>query len=141
MHAVWANKVEIGTSFSASSWSYKELSDGIESMTPNFNETNNVFHFLSDDGFAQNEVTGMEPTIQVAGRRVVGDDAQDYIVGKQFSLGDDRKSSVKITAEGKVITCACTITDVIGFGGNSTDVNQFGCTLRLNGTPTVTDAV
>ena len=140
MKAVWANKVEIGTSFSASSWSYKDLDEGIESMTPNFSEINNVFHFLSDDGFAQNEVTGMEPTIQISGRRIVGDDAQDYIVGKQFVLGEERKSSVKITAEGKIITCDCTITDVIGFGGNSTDVNQFGCTLRLNGKPTVTTA-
>ena len=140
MKAVWANKVEIGTSFSASSWSYKDLDAGIESMTPNFNEINNVFHFLSDDGFAQNEVTGMEPTIQISGRRIVGDDAQDHIVGKQFVLGEERKSSVKITAEGKIITCDCTITDVIGFGGNSTDVNQFGCTLRLNVKPTVTTA-
>ena len=140
MKAVWANKVEIGTSYSASSWSYSDLDEGIESMTPNFNEINNVFHFLSDDGFAKNEVTGMDPTIQISGRRVVGDTAQDYIVGKQFLLGDDRKSSVRITAEGKIITCDCTITDVIGFGGNSTDVNQFGCTLRLNGKPTVTSA-
>ena len=140
MNAVWANKVEIGTSYSASSWTYKELAEGIESMTPNFTELNQVFHFLSDDGFAQNEVTGAEPSIQITGRRVVGDDAQDYIVGKAFALGDDRKSSVKITAEGKVITCDCTITDVIGFGGNSTDVNQFGCTIRFNGKPTVTTA-
>lgn len=138
---VWKNKIEIGTSQSSSTWTYSELAEGIESMTPNFTELNQVFHFLADEGFAHNEVTGAEPSIQVSGRRIAGDTAQDYIAGKQFALGPDRNSSVKITAEGKVITCDCTITDVIAFGGNSTDVNQFGCTIRLNGKPTVTDAV
>ncbi|MBQ1776815.1 MAG: hypothetical protein IIZ93_01525 [Acidaminococcaceae bacterium] len=135
---VWKNKVEIGTTYSSSTWSYSELAEGIESMTPNFTETNNVFHFLADDGFAHNEVTGAEPTFQISGRRVAGDAAQDYIAGLQFALGTERNSSIRITAEGKYITCDCTITDIVAFGGNSTDVNQFSCTIRFNGKPTVT---
>lgn len=135
---VWANKVEIGTTYSSSTWSYAELSEGIEGMTPNFTELNQVFHFLADDGFAHNEVTGAEPTIQITGRRMAGDAAQDYVAGLQFAVGTARNSSIRITAEGKYITCDCTITDVISFGGNSTDVNQFGCTIRFNGKPTVT---
>lgn len=137
---VWKNKIEIGTTYSSSTWTYSELAEGIESMNPNFTENNSVFHFLADEGWAHNEVTGAEPSIQIAGRRVVGDAAQDYIVGKAFALGPDRNSSVKITAEGKIITCDCTITDIIGFGGNGIDVNQFGCTIRFNGKPVVTDA-
>jgi hypothetical protein len=137
---VWANKIEIGTALSSSTWTYAELAKGIEGMTPNFTENNQLFHFLDDEGWAWNEVTGGEPAIQITGRRVVGDAAQDYIAGKQFSLGTDRNSSVKITAEGKVIICDCTITDVVSFGGNTLDVNQFSCTIRLNGKPTVTDA-
>lgn len=137
---VWKNKIEIGTTYATSAWSYSELAEGIEGMTPNFTEMNSVFHFLKDEGWAHNEVTGAEPTIQVTGRRVVGDAAQDYIAGKQFALGPDRNSSVKITAEGQIITCDCTITDVVCFGGNSTDVNQFGCTIRFNGKPTITSA-
>lgn len=137
---VWKNKIEIGTSVSSNTWTYAELAAGIESMNPSFTENNQLFHFLEDEGWAWNEVTGGEPSIQISGRRIVGDDAQDYIVGKQFALGPDRNSSARITAEGKVITCDCTITDVISFGGNSTDVNQFGCTIRFNGKPTVTNA-
>ena len=140
LNPVWKNKVEIGTALSSSTWTYSELAEGIESMTPNFTELNQVYHFLKDQGFAHNEVTGAEPAFQVSGRRVVGDTAQDYIVGKQFALGPDRNSSVRITAEGKVLTCPCTLTDIIGFGGNSTEVNQFGVTIRLNGEPTLTDA-
>ena len=141
---VWANKIQIGTSSDTSTppvWTYSDLCKGIESMTFNSNEQNQQYFFLCGEGFANNEVTGGAPELQISGRRVAGDDAQDYIVGKQFALGTDRNSSVRITtAEGKVITCDCSIGDVVSFGGNTLDVNSFGCTIRFNGKPTVTNA-
>lgn len=137
---VWANSVEIGVSQTNSTWTYKPLCAGIESMTFNSNEQNQVYYFLCGEGFAHNEVTGGAPELQISGRRIVGDDAQDYIVGKQFALGTDRNSSIKITAEGKVITCDCSIGDVVSFGGQTLDVNNFSCTIRFNGEPTVTAA-
>ena len=140
---VWANKIEIGTSADTSTppvWTYSELCKGIESMTFNANEQNQQYFFLCGEGFAHNEVTGGAPELQVSGRRIAGDAAQDYIVGKQFALGDERNSSVRVTtAEGKVITCDCSIGDVVPFGGNTLDVNSFGCTIRFNGKPTVTN--
>ena len=141
---VWANKLEIGVSADTSTppvWSYAELCKGIESMTFASNEQNQQYFFLCGDGFAHNEVTGGAPELQISGRRIAGDAAQDHIVGKQFALGEDRNSSVRITtAEGKIITCDCSIGDVVSFGGNTLDVNSFGCTIRFNGEPTVTDA-
>lgn len=141
---VWANKIEIGTTATTANppvWTYSQLCKGIESMTFNSNEQNQQYFFLCGDGFAHNEVTGGAPELQISGRRVAGDAAQDYIVGKQFALGDERNSSVKITtAEGKQITCDCSIGDVVSFGGATLDVNTFGCTIRFNGKPTVTDA-
>jgi hypothetical protein len=109
-------------------------------MEFNENEQNQQFFFLCGEGFANNEVTGAAPELVVSGRRIAGDAAQDFIAGLQFKLGSDRNSSVKITAEGKVITCDCTIGAITSFGGNTTDVNAFGCTIRFNGKPTVTDA-
>ena len=50
------------------------------------------------------------------------------------------RPSVKIIAEGKQIICDATIGDVTSFGGNTLDVNAFGCTIRFNGKPTITDA-
>lgn len=140
MNPVWANKIYIGTSYSASSWSYAQLCKGIENVTFNSNEQNQQYFFICGEGVAHNEVTGSAPELQVSGRRVVGDTAQDYIVGKQFALGEDRNSSVKIIAEGKQIVCDCSIGDVVSFGGATLDVNTFGCTIRFNGKPTVTDA-
>ena len=141
---VWANKIQIGTSSDTSTppvWTYSDLFKVIESMSFNSNEQNQQYFFLCGEGFANNEVTGGAPELQISGRRIAGDAAQDYIVGKQFALGTDRNSSVKITtAEGKVITCDCSIGDVVSFGGNTLDVNSFGCTIRFNGKPSVTDA-
>ena len=137
---VWANSIEIGTSETGGVWSYAKLCKGIEQMSFNSNEQNQQFFFLCGEGFAHNEVTGGAPELQISGRRIAGDAAQDYIAGKQFALGTDRNSSIKITAEGKVITCDCSIGDVVTFGGSSLDVNTFSCTIRFNGEPTVTTA-
>ena len=138
MNANWANEIHIGTAENGGTWSYSKLCKGIESMEFNINEQNQQYFFLCGNGFAANEVTGAAPEIAISGRRIAGDAAQDYITSKQFSLGSNRKSSVKIVAEGQTITCDCTIGDVKTFGGAATDVNVFSCTLRLNGTPTVT---
>ena len=140
---VWVNKIEIGTEATTADppvWTYAPLCKGIEGMTFNSNEQNQQFFFLCGEGFANNEVTGGAPELQITGRRIAGDAAQDYIAGKQFALGTDRNSSIKITAEGKVITCNCSVGDVVTFGGNTLDVNAFSCTIRFNGKPTVTDA-
>ena len=144
LNPVWANELWIGTESTTSNsvvvWTYAKLCKGIESMTFNENEQNQQYFFLCGEGYAHNEVTGSAPELVITGRRIVGDTAQDYIAGKQFSLGTARNSSVKITAEGKVITCDCSIGAITSFGGNTTDINSFGCTIRLNGKPTVTTA-
>lgn len=146
MNPVWANEIYIGTAYTAGqggaagTWTYAKLCAGIENVTFNSNEQNQQYFFLCGEGVAHNEVTGSAPELQVSGRRKVGDTAQDYIVGKQFALGEDRNSSVKIIAEGKQIICDCSIGDVVSFGGATLDVNTFGCTIRFNGKPAVTDA-
>lgn len=146
LNPVWANEIYIGTEYTegsggaAGTWTYSKLCKGIENVSFTPNEQNQQYFFLCGEGFAHNETTGAAPELQVSGRRVAGDAAQDYIVGKQFALGGDRNSSVKIIAEGKQIICDCTIGEVTSFGGASLDVNSFGCTIRFNGKPTVTNA-
>lgn len=146
MNAVWVNELYIGTSYTpgsgdaAGTWEYSKLCKGIEGMTFNENEQNQQYFFLCGEGFAHNETTGAAPELVITGRRVVGDAAQDYIAGMQFKLGTDRNSSVKIIAEGKQFICPCTIGAITSFGGQTLDVNAFGCTIRFNGKPTVSDA-
>lgn len=138
MNANWVNEIHIGTAESSGTWTYAKLCKGIESMEFAENEQNQQYFFLCGEGFAHNETTGAAPELVIAGRRVVGDTAQDYIAGLQFKLGTERNSSVKIIAEGKQIICDCTIGAITSFGGQALDVNAFGCTIRFNGKPTVT---
>ena len=140
MNPNWVNKIEIGTAKTNETWTYATLCKGIESMEFTENEQNQQFFFLCGEGFAHNETTGAAPELSITGRRIVGDAAQDYIAGLQYKLGADRNSHVKITAEGKVIECDCTVGNITSFGGQTLDVNAFGCTIRFNGKPTVTDA-
>ena len=140
MNANWVNEIYIGTAETTGTWSYSKLCKGIESITFNSNEQNQQFFFLCGEGFAHNEVTGGAPELQVSGRRIAGDAAQDYIASKQFALGTDRNSSVKIIAEGKQIICDATVGAITTFGGSTLDVNSFGCTIRFNGKPTGTNA-
>ena len=143
LNPVWENEIYIGTEATTADppvWSYSKLCKGIESVSFTPNEQNQQYFFLCGQGFAHNETTGAAPELQVSGRRIAGDAAQDFIVGKQFALGNDRNTSVKIIAEGKQIICDATIGDVTSFGGNTLDVNSFGCTIRFNGKPSVTDA-
>ena len=136
----WANEIYIGTALSGTTWTYSKMCAGIESMEFTENEQSHQYFFLCGEGFAHNETTGAAPELTISGRRIVGDAAQDYICGKQYALGTDRNSSVKIVAEGKEIVCDCTIGAITSFGGATLDVNAFGCTIRFNGAPTVTDA-
>ena len=143
MNANWVNQIEIGTSATTADppvYTYSKLCKGIEGMEFAENEQNQQFYFLCGEGFANNETTGAAPELTITGRRIVGDTAQDYIAGLQFKLGSDRRTSVKISDKGKVITCDCTIGAITSFGGQTLDVNAFGCTIRFNGKPTVTDA-
>ena len=140
MDAVWVNELYIGTSVNNSEWTYSKLCEGIENMTFAENEQNQQYFFVCGQGFAHNETTGAAPELQISGRRIVGNTAQDYIAGLQFKLGEERNSSVKIISGGKQIVCDCTIGNITSFGGQTLDINAFGCTIRFNGKPTVTDA-
>lgn len=141
----WVIKMSIGTSVSSNTWTYSPLCAGIESISPSVNEQNQQAFYMCGHGGANNEVTGIAPQYDVSGHRVIGDAAQDYIVGLRYLLGQDRKSSLKVeiydhTTLVETIIADCTITDIVDFGGNTTDLVPFSCTLRVNGIPEVTPA-
>lgn len=144
INPVWKEKFFIGTAYATNAWTYAALCAGIESVEPSVNEQTQQYFFLCGHGGADNEVTGIAPEYAVSGRRIIGDTAQDYIVSLRYALGDKRKSSMKVEIYNasdtlvETIVADCTITDVVDFGGATTDNEPFSCTLRVNGIPTVT---
>ena len=135
--AVWNGDLYIGTAYSNDAWTYNKLCKGVKSFNYNPNEVVKTEHYICGEGGANTEVTGLAPVIPVTCDRVVGDTAQDYIVGLITKLGKDRKSSVKVIQDGVQIICDCTITNIVPFGGNATDLKAFSCEIHLNGIPTV----
>lgn len=135
----------IGTSATSATppvWTYAALADGIDNVAEALNEVVQQYFFLNDNGFAQNHVTGMAPTFTFTGRRVLGDDAQDFIFSTKYSLGDDRHSSFKLTykdGSGTTVTlvCPCTICNIQEFSGASTDDSAISFEIRFDGEPTI----
>lgn len=124
-------------------WTYAPLCKGITNIAPTVNEQNQQAFYMCGNGGANNEVTGIAPEYAISGHRVHGDAAQDYIVGLRYTLGEDRKTSLKVeiydgTTLKETIVADCTVTDIVDFGGATTDVVPFSCTLRVNGLPTST---
>lgn len=138
----YALSIEIGTAYSNSTWTYSKLSAGIESITEALNENVQQYYFLDGEGFASNHVTGMAPAYTIAGKRVMGDAAQDYVFGKKYALNGDRASSVKISWKDQsntthTVTCDCTICSIQEFSGNANEDASISFEIRLDGEPTV----
>lgn len=140
---VFGLKLEIGIAFTPGSpgtWSYAELGAGIENLTEALNETNQQYHFMQDEGFARNHVTGLAPVYTLTGKRVAGDPAQDYIFSRKFALNGDRASSVRMTVTGPnglatVTTCDCTLGNIQEWSGATTDDTSISFEIRLDGKP------
>ena len=136
---------KIGTSKAqgdSGAWTYAPFGDGIDNLTEALNEVVQQYFFLTDKGFAKNHVTGMAPTFTVTGRRVYGDQAQDYIFGKKYGLDDQRISSFQLEyldASGATvtITCDCTIANMQEFSGATTDDTAISMEIRFDGKPDV----
>jgi len=136
-------KLEIGVSEAGGVWTYAELAKGIDNIDETLNEVLQQYFFLSGDGFAENEVTGMAPAYVLTGRRVHGDTAQDYIFGKKYLLDTNRKSSLRVSitdnssgsAVVKTAVVGCTICNIKEVSGASTDNSAISMELRFDGAP------
>lgn len=132
----------IGTAYASSAWTYSVLGEGIDNVSEALNEVVQQFQFLSGKGFATNHVTGMAPAFTFSGRRVVGDEAQDYIFSKKYGLDTDRESSFKLvytddSNASHTITVPCTICNIVEWSGASTDDSAISFEVRFNGAPTI----
>ena len=141
-------EASIGTSKSSETWTYAKLENGLDNVSEALNEVVQQYFFLNDKGFARNHVTGMAPTFTFTGRRVQGDDAQDYIFGNKYKLDTNRNSSFQLKVTDKsgsapkatTYTVDCTICNIQEYSGASTDDSAISFELRFNGAPTTATA-
>ena len=138
--------VEIGVSETLGVWTYAELDATWDNLTEALNEVITQWFPAANNGFADNEVTGMAPVYTLTGKRIVGNTAQDFLFTKKFQIGSNRRSSIRITkvrSDGTYnsVTCPCTFCNLVEMAGASTDGSNFSAELRLNGAPTLSDTL
>ena len=138
--------VEIGVSESLGVWMYAELDATWDNLTEALNEVITQWFPAANNGFADNEVTGMAPVYTLTGKRIVGNTAQDFLFTKKYQIGSNRRSSIRITkvrSDGTYnsVTCPCTFCNLVEMAGASTDGSNFSAELRLNGAPTLSDTL
>ncbi|WP_238595679.1 phage tail tube protein [Loigolactobacillus backii] len=141
----WVNKFELDlnggmdpvTDSEAAKWA--EVSQGIMSVTPASNETDDTQSFWPDKGFSETDATGKRATFAFTGQRVVGDPAQDYIAARFLAIGDALRTLARWTDQnGNALTCNVTLTAIVPFGGNANARQTFSFTLSYNGKPELT---
>ena len=119
---------------------------GIESITENIGGQNKQYFFLCQKGAAMNSVNGIAPQYTVSGRRIYGDEAQEYVCGLKYKFGRHRKTTFRMEREWiavggdnmlTVIEGPCTILDVSDIGGNTTDNVPFSFVFALDAKPDV----
>lgn len=73
------------------------LAAGINSITPAAADTTDATAYWDGEGFTDSEVTGKNVTFALAGHRVIGDPAQDYVAENFLSIGDKLRTVARWT--------------------------------------------
>lgn len=120
---------------------WAELRAGIDNMAEALNETVQQYHFWIDNGFGRSRVTALAPVITLSGRRVVGDDAQDYIFAAKWQLGGNRETQAKLVdPEGNMIEFDCTFANLQEISGATEEDSAITIEIHMDGAPVYTAA-
>ncbi|MCT3069074.1 capsid protein [Leuconostoc citreum] len=137
----YQNKLEIDTDgnttlddVSKASWA--TLAAGIQTITPSASETADTTPYYDGEGFSSIDVTGKTISFAVAGHRLSGDPAQDYIASKYIAVGETLHTLARWTdPSGKQVQFAATLQAIVPFGGAANAKQTFSFTLAANGKP------
>ena len=117
------------------------LANGIDTFEETNNETKETKMYYNNEGYGTTISTNKSMTWTASGDRIKGDPAQDFIVGLYYKLGGELETTYEsYDSEGNKISGACSITDIIKFGGGAGEISPFGATINGNGKPTITYA-
>lgn len=121
------------------------LCAGFNNISEAMNETIQQYFFLCGSGHAVNYVTGMAPSMTMAGVRVIGDAAQDFMFNSKYTLMSSRDTHFRITRTAEngdkhVISANVTFCNMSDISGGTTDGSAISVEMRFNGAPFLGDA-
>ena len=74
---------------------YKRLGEGINTFTPSNNGQISTKHYINDK-FATSRRNGLQKQFAISGDRVIGDDANDYLVSLSEATGSEVETTILI---------------------------------------------
>ena len=121
------------------------LCAGFNNISEAMNETIQQYFFLCGSGHAVNYVTGMAPSMTMAGVRVIGDAAQDFMFNSKYTLMSSRDTHFRITRTAEdgtkhIISANVTFCNMSDVSGGTTDGSAISVEMRFNGAPCLGDA-
>lgn len=135
---VHANQFEVMTA--DDKWSTVAELEEVSVKIDNNTEEWNTF---ANGGWGSALVTGKKSSIEIKGKRCIGDAGNDFIADKLLENGADAYISARIKMpNGKMLTweqMACAVSNN-GASGSATNVGGLEATLTGHGKPTLTDA-
>lgn len=137
----WQNKIEIATDgetdiSKADSAQWARLAAGINNLTPAENDTTANDEYYDGEGFGTSDVTSKRYQFTIAGHRVYGDAAQDFIASKMLEIGDALKTLMRVTfADGSAVYGVVTLTNIVPAGGQPGTKQTFSVVAVFNGKP------
>lgn len=120
---------------------WAKVAAGINNFTPNTNETTVNDEYYDGEGFGTSDITSKRLALTLAGHRLEGDPAQDYIAKHLLDIGDQVKTLFRWTqVDGTVVQGVVTMGNLVTSGGAPGAKQTFSCVLTFNGKPSVTTA-
>ena len=130
--------LKVDTTPAASARTYVKLAKGITSAVDSHNDSTDDTAYLDGGGYGNSDVIGKQYTCAVSGHRVIGNPAQDYIVGLQGEFGDDAKTWIQYTKpNGLRITAYVSATEIVDAGGDANAKTEFSVNFKGCGAPTI----
>ena len=142
VYPVFNNKFKIGTKgvTSTADADMKIIAD-LETFSPSFDNGVEEWTPMDTEGWIRRLMTGKGFSIDLSGKRNIGDEGNDYVAGLLFKTGQDVETIFEweFPSGAKVsFNCLVNVTNV--GGGDSTNVGALEFSVMSNGKPTFTPA-
>lgn len=142
---VYKYTAEIDITPKGATRTWADLCAGFNNISEAMNETVQQYFFLCGSGHGVNYVTGMAPSMTMAGVRVIGDAAQDFIFSKKYELMSERDTRFRLTRHHEdgttdIISANVTFANLSDVSGGTTDGSAISLEMRFNGAPFLGDA-
>lgn len=127
-------EIDITPNEIAPTWA--SLRSGISSFSHTTNDVIEKLDYIEGNGWAFTEIIGAQYIVKVAGDRISGDPAQDFIFQRALKIGCQRKTNCRITDPDKnIVQSVATIANISLPAGKASQRAAFTFEIHFNGEP------